>query len=107
VIAAGSLLETALNRRIAFPVGRVEFMAMHPCSFREYLIALNENEVLKNLEKDDVPEYAHDLLLASFRRYATIGGMPQVLSLFILSDFDEVMKHPPNHRTRNALKEQL
>lgn len=80
VIASGSLLETVLSRKIAFPVGRVEFMVMHPCSFREYLVALNENENLKNLEKDSVPEYAHDSLLASFRKYATIGGMPQVLN---------------------------
>ncbi len=80
VIATGSLLETILNRKISFPVGRVEFMAMHPCSFREYLFAMNETKLLINLENDEVPVFAHDLLMASFRRYATIGGMPQVLN---------------------------
>lgn len=42
VIAAGSLLETMLsqNREVSFPVGRVEYMALHPCSFDEFLGAL-------------------------------------------------------------------
>lgn len=35
VIAAGSLLETMLkdNESISFPVGRVEYMALRPCTF--------------------------------------------------------------------------
>ena len=36
VIAAGSLLENILDKNISFPVGRVEFMFMHPCTFQEY-----------------------------------------------------------------------
>ena len=35
VIAAGSLLESLINRHISFPVGRVEYMALRPCSFNE------------------------------------------------------------------------
>jgi predicted AAA+ superfamily ATPase len=35
VIAAGSLLETMLDRHISLPVGRVQYMALHPCSFAE------------------------------------------------------------------------
>ena len=34
VITAGSLLESIIDKRISFPVGRVEYMAMYPCSFR-------------------------------------------------------------------------
>ena len=33
VIAAGSLLESLMGRHISFPVGRVEYMALHPCTF--------------------------------------------------------------------------
>ena len=40
VIAAGSLLETMLNKHISFPVGRVEYMALRPCSFCEFLGAI-------------------------------------------------------------------
>ena len=41
VIAAGSLLESILDRKISFPVGRVEFMAVRPFSFCEFLNANN------------------------------------------------------------------
>ena len=37
VIAAGSLLESLIGRQISFPVGRVEYLAVHPCSFNEFL----------------------------------------------------------------------
>ncbi|HAN78179.1 MAG TPA: ATPase, partial [Bacteroidales bacterium] len=37
VIAAGSLLETLLSRGISFPVGRVEYLAIRPCAFVEFL----------------------------------------------------------------------
>ena len=39
IIAAGSLLETMLNRQISFPVGRVEYLAVRPCVFNEFLSA--------------------------------------------------------------------
>ena len=42
VIAAGSLLETMLNRQLSFPVGRVEYIALRPCTFVEFLGALGE-----------------------------------------------------------------
>lgn len=37
VIVAGSSLETMINTHISFPVGREEFMLMHPFSFEEYV----------------------------------------------------------------------
>lgn len=40
VIVAGSLLETVMDvRKISFPVGRVQFMLLRPCSFLEFLDA--------------------------------------------------------------------
>ena len=43
VIAAGSLLESLINRTISFPVGRVEYLAVHPCSFTEFMNGIGEN----------------------------------------------------------------
>lgn len=43
VIAAGSLLESLIDKHISFPVGRVEYMALRPCSFNEFLGAVGEN----------------------------------------------------------------
>jgi hypothetical protein len=42
VIAAGSLLETILkSEKISFPVGRVEYYPIRPCSFLEFLDGIN------------------------------------------------------------------
>ena len=39
IIAAGSLLENLVDVKVSFPVGRVQYLAMHPCSFCEFLHA--------------------------------------------------------------------
>jgi len=44
VIAAGSFLETIMNRKISYPVGSVEFMMMNPVSFREFLAATGKKQ---------------------------------------------------------------
>jgi uncharacterized protein len=83
VIAAGSLLETIMNRQISLPVGRVEYMMMYPVSFREFLIASNDLQSLKLLEDSNVPGYAHLHLTDMFQKYSIIGGMPQVVDSYI------------------------
>jgi uncharacterized protein len=82
VITAGSLLETIIYRKISFPVGRVEYMAMHPCSFREFLYATGNSQLIEMLEKPEVPGFLHSQLLSWFKKYATIGGMPEVVNLY-------------------------
>lgn len=80
VVAAGSLLETLIDNQISFPVGRVEYMAVHPCSFEEYLTATGEHQAIEILNTNLVPEYAHDKLSSLFRQYAIIGGMPEIVN---------------------------
>ena len=41
VIAAGSLLEHDLGKGKSFPVGRVEYLNLHPVNFEEFLQLLN------------------------------------------------------------------
>ncbi len=82
VIAAGSLLESIMNKRISFPVGRVEYLAMRPCSFREFLFATGNSQLIEMLERPDVPQFLHSQLLSWFRKYATVGGMPEVVNLY-------------------------
>ena len=82
VIAAGSLLETLIDKQISFPVGRVEYLAMRPCSFKEFLIACNENESLSLIESKNIPEYAHEKLSYLFNQYTIIGGMPEIVNQY-------------------------
>jgi uncharacterized protein len=83
VIAAGSLLETIMNPKISYPVGRVEYMVMHPVSFREFLIPSGEEQSFELLQKDEVSLFLHTHLMRLFKQYLTIGGKPQVVDEYV------------------------
>lgn len=83
VIAAGSLLEFAMKKVKNFPVGRIEYLYLHPLNFREYLEAIDHLEALNQIDKIPFDSFAHKTLLEIFNQYAIIGGMPEVVSSFI------------------------
>lgn len=80
VIAAGSLLESLMGRHISFPVGRVEYMALHPCTFVEFLMAIGEEMLANQIEKIAVPQSLHGYTLDLFKKYMIIGGLPEVVA---------------------------
>ena len=82
VIAAGSLLETMLDKHVSLPVGRVEHMAIHPCSFIEYLRAIGEGRFVNLITKAELPNAFHEEILQHFHLYALIGGMPEVVARY-------------------------
>jgi len=83
VIAAGSLLESLIDRHISFPVGRVEYQVMRPLSFREFLEASDETQVIRIFDQIPMPNYAHERLLKLFHRFAFIGGMPEIVKVYL------------------------
>jgi hypothetical protein len=85
VIAAGSLLETMLDTHVSFPVGRVEFLLMHPFSFEEFLSALGEQTALSAFKTVPALPYAHEKLTDLFRKYMLVGGMPEAVKSFVES----------------------
>lgn len=87
VIAAGSLLESILYRKISFPVGRVEFMAVRPFSFCEFLNA-NNSQLAEALKQPDVPDFLHNQFTSWFKKYTTIGGMPEIVKEYVESNED-------------------
>ena len=82
-IAAGSLLEFAMRKVSSFPVGRVDQVVLHPFDFEEFLMALNRQDVLHELEVIPVNNYVHDTVLDIFHDYAIIGGMPEIVRTYI------------------------
>lgn len=80
VIAAGSLLESLVDVQISFPVGRVEYMALRPCSFNEFLGAMGETELQKALAVGTIPNAAHSKTMQLFNTYTLVGGMPEVVN---------------------------
>ncbi|NOX86746.1 MAG: AAA family ATPase, partial [Chlorobi bacterium] len=86
VIAAGSLLEFAMKKVKSFPVGRIEYLYMHPLNFVEFLEAFHHSEFLKQLNNIPIKPFAHSGLLGMFNRYAIIGGMPEILSTYLKNE---------------------
>ena len=82
VIAAGSLLENMLDKHISLPVGRVEYMALHPCSFIEFLQAIGEGRFVDWILEARLPEAFHQQLMLLFNSYALIGGMPEIVARY-------------------------
>ena len=83
VIAAGSLLEVALDRyRASFPVGRVEFLWLYPLNFAEYAAAAHEGSV-DTLARIPCPGHAVAVLRRLFHDYALVGGMPEIVSSWL------------------------
>jgi predicted AAA+ superfamily ATPase len=120
VISAGSLLEFAMQKVQSFPVGRVEFLYLHPLNFQEYLEATGKQDLLRYLQSVPIKPVAHKLLMAAFHRYAIIGGMPEVIKMDVqqqnLSDLaktyesiwgtykNDVEKYTSNDTERKIIK---
>ena len=82
VIAAGSLLETLISAQISFPVGRVEYMAVRPCSFCEFLVAMGETELEKAVRQHTVSQAIHSKTMSLFNTFTFTGGMPEIVAHF-------------------------
>lgn len=80
VIVAGSLLETVMDvRKISFPVGRVQFMALRPCSFLEFLDGIGETFDIEYIQNLTVSPVVHERVMRLFREYTLVGGMPAAI----------------------------
>lgn len=99
IIAAGSLLENLVDVKVSFPVGRVQYLALRPCSFYEFMGAIGKNNLLEILkQKAEYTEAFHDQLMHLFNQYAIIGGMPEAVQkyaesqdIIILEDIYETL----------------
>lgn len=83
LIAAGSLLDFALQSVASFPVGRVSYLYLSPLNFEEYLQALHQMPAIEAMKQIPVQDYAHQTLLNLFHEYAMLGGMPEVVAEYI------------------------
>jgi uncharacterized protein len=120
VIAAGSMLESVIDLKVSFPVGRVEYLILRPLSFKEFLVALEESQAVEILSRVPIPEFAHDKLLKLFHEYALIGGMPEIVTSYaqwkdpvklkdiyenlITSYLDDVEKYARSSKQANVIR---
>ncbi|MDR3000215.1 MAG: AAA family ATPase [Fibromonadaceae bacterium] len=86
VVAAGSLLEFALEELPSFGVGRIRSIFMHPLSFAEFMSANNEallwEEVCNSSPNKPLFEPFHEKCLDYFKKFLLLGGMPAVVAKY-------------------------
>lgn len=89
IIAIGSLLGVAVNRaEFSFPVGKVQFLNMHPLDFKEYLLARGDDffqQKISECSAENLPmeKTLHVKALEIYREYLFVGGMPAAIDNFV------------------------
>lgn len=84
IIVAGSLLGISLHKGVSFPVGKVNFLQMHPMNFIEFLEAVGDGALATGIETKDLDtmELFHDKLTNRLKEYYFVGGMPEAVQAF-------------------------
>lgn len=87
VVAAGSLLEFAIEQLPSFGVGRVNFLFLYPLSFEEFLRSLKQELLIEAIYSSDVnrplSEPVHQKLINYLKKFLITGGMPEVVASFV------------------------
>lgn len=82
VIAAGSLLENVIDVNASFPVGRVQYLPVRPCSFCEFLSAINCSNLVNVMSSATDTIAIHSELMSKYNQYSLVGGMPEIVDAF-------------------------
>lgn len=87
VVAAGSLLEFALEDLPSFGVGRIHSMFIFPMTFDEFLIASGEGLLMdaRNNASSSLPlpQPLHEKLVRLLRTFILVGGMPEAVAKWV------------------------
>ena len=90
VIAAGSLLDFALNKyRYSMPVGRITYFYLDQMSFFEFVLETGNEALFKKMSsfslESRMPESLHKKSLNLYHDYCLVGGMPEVVQEWVNS----------------------
>ena len=105
VIATGSMVRVKLQREVSnkqflFPVGKIDQINIFPMSFDEFLLNANHNlyKAVLNAYNDKRPlsNQIHEMALDYVYRYLLVGGMPEVVDVYLnggsLLDSQRILK---------------
>ncbi len=91
-IESGSLLGINYKDVSSYPVGFERELEMFPLDFEEFLWACNVSEDVVALLKDcydsmrPVPDFLHQQIMAHYRQYLIVGGMPEVVATYLANE---------------------
>lgn len=87
VIGAGSYLGITLSKGSSFPVGKVDIIEMRPMTYKEFLLANDEDMLVDYIEKYNekisITEPIFQKMMLYFREYYIVGGMPEAVSKWV------------------------
>jgi predicted AAA+ superfamily ATPase len=85
VVAAGSHLGVTLHPDTSFPVGKVDFLHLHPLTFAEFVLASAGQGLYDELKSGDwaLLGALHPRMVDLLREYLVVGGMPEVVQGYL------------------------
>ena len=87
LVAAGSLLEFALEEIPSFGVGRIRSLFLFPFSFEEFLNALDDGMLVdayrKATPQKPLQESIHNQLVLRLKTFLIVGGMPEAVAQYV------------------------
>lgn len=99
VIVAGSLLGVAVNRaNYSFPVGKVDMKTLYPMDMEEFMLAMGEESLVKQIKEcfaanQAMPSALHDKAMMLYRQYLIVGGMPECVMQFVQTKDYILIRH--------------
>lgn len=85
IAVAGNLLGIGLHEGTGFPVGKVDEINLYPLSFKEFMLAMGNDILVKNMEEhrwDELSSFSN-MFIELLRQYYYVGGMPEVVKSYI------------------------
>lgn len=88
VIASGSMLGIDYERPSSYPVGYLDYLTLKGLDFEEFLWAQGlGRDLVRSIgqhfqAREPIPPAVHDELMAHFRQFCALGGMPEVVQTY-------------------------
>ncbi len=88
-IASGSLLGVTLSQTTSIPMGSIRRIQMYPLDFEEFLLANGIGRMVIDSMRDHfnelkpLPVGVHDNIIALFKKYLLVGGLPEAVNQYI------------------------
>jgi predicted AAA+ superfamily ATPase len=97
IACAGSLLGVRLSQGLSFPVGKVDYLRLHPMTFSEFLLADDASELTDFInsikEIAPIPELIFDRYVEKLKVYFAVGGLPEAVNSWVTErDMSQVEK---------------
>ena len=85
IAVAGSLLGIGLHGGTGFPVGKVDEINLYPLSFKEFILAMGNETLVKNMEEHRWEELSSlsNMFIELLRQYYYVGGMPEAVKSYV------------------------